>query len=105
MEWIFLFIAGLFETAWAISMKYSEGFTKFWPTVITAITMLISILFLAKALKGLPVGTAYAVWTGIGAVGTVILGIIFFNESTHILRLFFILLIISGIIGLKVVSG
>src|SRR5512141_2209875 len=102
MAWLILFIAGLFETAWVIGMKYSQGFTKFWPAVFTVVSVLISMGMLAYSLKELPVGTAYAVWTGIGAVGTAILGIILFNESKEFIRLIFILLIIVGIAGLRV---
>ena len=102
--WFILFIAGIFETAWAIGMKYSEGFTKFWPSVFTIICILISMGLLSLSLKWLPVGTAYAVWTGIGAVGTAILGIILFGESKEFIRLFFIFLIIVGLVGLKVYS-
>jgi quaternary ammonium compound-resistance protein SugE len=102
MAWLILFIAGLFETAWAIGMKYSEGFTKFWPSVFTIVSILISMGLLAYSLRELPVGTAYAVWTGIGAVGTAILGIILFGESKELIRIFFIFLIIAGIAGLRV---
>ena len=103
--WFILFIAGIFETAWAIGMKYSNGFTKLWPSVFTFICILISMGLLSLSLKWLPVGTAYAVWTGIGAVGTAILGIILFGESKEIVRLFFMFLIIVGLIGLKVYSA
>lgn len=102
MAWLILFIAGLFETAWAIGMKYSQGFTKFWPSVFTLISVLISMGLLAYSLKVLPVGTAYAVWTGIGAVGTAVLGMILFGESKEFLRLFSIFLIIAGIAGLRI---
>jgi quaternary ammonium compound-resistance protein SugE len=102
MSWLILFIAGLFETAWAIGMKYSHGFTRFWPSVFTLASILISMGLLAFSLKELPVGTAYAVWTGIGAVGTAILGIFLFGESKELIRLFFIFLIIIGIAGLRV---
>ncbi len=102
MAWFILFIAGLFETAWAIGMKYSQGFTKFWPGVFTIVSILISMGLLAYSLKELPVGTAYAVWTGIGAVGTAILGIVLFGESKETVRLFFIFLIIIGITGLRI---
>ncbi len=102
MAWFILFIAGLFETAWAVGMKYSHGFTKFWPSVFTVVSILISMGLLAYSLKELPVGSAYAVWTGIGAVGTAILGIILFGESKEIVRLFFIFLIIVGITGLRI---
>lgn len=104
MYWFVLFVAGLFETAWAIGLKYSEGFTKFWPSVFTVVSIIISMGLLAWSLKYLPVGTAYAVWTGIGAVGTAILGIILFGESKELIRIFFIFLIIIGIIGLRVFS-
>ena len=102
--WFILFIAGIFETAWAIGMKYSNGFTKLWPSVFTFICILISMGLLSLSLKWLPVGTAYAVWTGIGAIGTAILGIILFGESKEIIRLFFIFLIIVGLVGLKIYS-
>ena len=104
MAWIILFIAGLFEVAWAIGLKYSGGFTKLWPSVFTIFTMVTSMGLLSYSVRSLPVGTAYAVWTGIGAVGTAILGIILFNESRDFLRLFFIILIIVGIAGLKFYS-
>ena len=102
--WIILFIAGIFETAWAISMKYSHGFTKFLPSFLTVIFVLISMGLLAYSLKTLPVGSAYAVWTGIGAVGTALLGIYLFNESKDFIRIFFIFLIIIGLIGLRFFS-
>ncbi len=101
MAWFLLFIAGLFEIAWAIGLKYSEGFSKLGPSIFTIVCMLISFSLLSYALKTLPVGTGYAVWTGIGAVGTAILGIALFNEPRDFTRLFFILLIITGIAGLK----
>lgn len=104
MNWLILIIAGLFEIAWAIGLKYSEGFTKLIPSVLTVISMIISMGLLAYSIKSLPVGTAYAVWTGIGAVGTAILGILLFDESKDLLRLGFIFLIIVGIAGLKFVS-
>jgi len=104
MHWIILFIAGLFEVGWAIGLKYTEGFTKLWPTVFTIASIIISMGLLGHTLKFLPVGTAYAVWTGIGAVGTAILGIILFGESKEFIRVFFIFLIVVGIIGLKVFS-
>jgi quaternary ammonium compound-resistance protein SugE len=105
MAWLILFIAGLFEVAWAIGLKFSDGFTKLWWSVFTIVSIIISMGLLAYSLKYLPVGTAYAVWTGIGAFGTAILGIIFFNESKEMIRLFFIFLIIIGIVGLKIFSG
>jgi quaternary ammonium compound-resistance protein SugE len=104
MDWIILFIAGLFETAWAIGLKYTDGFTRLWPSVGTLVAMIISVVLLGYAMKSLPVGTAYAVWTGIGAVGTVILGIVLFSEPVNVGRVLSISLIIAGIIGLKVVS-
>src|SRR4030067_3452304 len=102
MAWLILFIAGLFEVAWAIGLKYSNGFTKFWWSVFTVVSIIISMGLLAYSLKELPVGSAYAVWTGIGAVGTAILGIVLFNESKEFVRIFFIFLIIVGIVGLKI---
>src|SRR5262245_5426082 len=104
MAWIYLFVAGVFETAWAIGLKYSAGFTKIGPSVFTVIAMMISIYLLAVALRTLPVGTGYAVWTGIGSVGAAILGIYLFNESREISRILSILLIVAGIIGLKLTS-
>ncbi|WP_337866707.1 quaternary ammonium compound efflux SMR transporter SugE, partial [Ignavibacterium sp.] len=101
MYWIILFVAGLFEVAWAVGLKYTEGFSKLIPSLFTIVSMIISMGFLAYAVKHIPVGTAYAVWTGIGAVGTAILGIILFNESKELIRIFFIFLIIVGIVGLK----
>ena len=105
MAWFILFIAGLFEVAWAIGLKYSDGFTRLWPSVFTIVSVIISMGLLANSLKYLPVGTAYAVWTGIGALGTAILGIFLFNESKEFIRIFFIFLIIVGIVGLKIFSG
>jgi quaternary ammonium compound-resistance protein SugE len=104
MAWIYLTIAGLFEVGWAIGLKYTEGFTRLLPSVWTLTSMLLSIVLLGLALKTLPVGTAYAVWTGIGAVGTAILGIYLFNEPATTLRLMCIGLILSGIVGLKLVT-
>ena len=101
MSWIVLFIAGLFEIAWAIGLKYSEGFSKPVASVFTIVTMIISMALLSYSVKTLPVGTAYAVWTGIGAVGTAVLGIFLFNESREFMRIFFIFLIVVGIVGLK----
>ncbi len=105
MDWIILFIAGLFETAWAIGMKYSQGFTKLYPSIFTVVTMGLSVSLLSVSLKTLPVGTAYAVWTGIGAVGTAVLGIILFGESKELIRIGFIFLIIAGIAGLRIFAG
>jgi quaternary ammonium compound-resistance protein SugE len=104
MAWLYLFIAGLFEIGWAVGLKYTEGFTKLWPSVITIVTMILSFYFLSSAVKTIPIGTAYAIWTGIGAVGTAILGIFLFGESKEFIRLFFILLIVIGIVGLKIFS-
>ncbi len=105
MNWIILFVAGLFETSWAIGMKYSDGFTKLYPSIFTIVTMAMSVYLLSVSLKTIPVGTAYAVWTGIGAVGTVVLGIILFGESKDMARVGFIFLIIIGIVGLRIFSG
>ncbi len=104
MNWFILFIAGLFEIAWAIGLKYSEGFSKPFASVFTIATMIISMALLSYSVKTLPVGTAYAVWTGIGAVGTAILGVFLFNESREFMRIFFIFLIIVGIVGLRFYS-
>lgn len=105
MPWIYIFIAGLFEVGWAVGLKSSEGFTKLGASVWTVIAMIASFYFLSQGLKSIPLGTGYAVWTGIGAVGTAILGMIFFEESKDIIRILCILLIITGIIGLKLFSG
>ncbi|MCA1452346.1 quaternary ammonium compound efflux SMR transporter SugE [Bradyrhizobium sp. BRP22] len=104
MAWTILFVAGLMEIGWAIGLKYTEGFTKLVPSVLTLLSMLGSIVLLGLALKTLPIGTAYAVWTGIGAVGTAALGIILFGEPATALRLSSIGLIVAGIIGLKLVT-
>lgn len=104
MNWLILFLAGLLEIAWAIGLKYSEGFTRFWPSVWTVITMVASMVLLAIAMKSLPVGTAYAVWVGIGAVGTVVLGIVLFNESADFWRMASVGLIVAGIVGLKLAT-
>jgi len=104
MAWIILFFAGLSEVGWAVGLKYTEGFTRLIPSVLTITSMLVSIGLLGLALKTLPLGTAYAVWTGIGTVGTAVLGIYLFGESTAALRLACIGLIVAGIVGLKLVS-
>ena len=104
MTWLILFVAGLFEVAWAIGLKYSEGFTRLWPSVGTLAAMVLSVVLLGHALKTLPVGTAYAVWTGIGAVGTAIAGIVFLGEAATPARLACIGLIGAGIVGLKFVT-
>ena len=105
MAWTLLLCAGLFEIAWAIGLKYTDGFSRLWPSVWTVVAMAISVVLLALALKSIPVGTGYAVWTGIGAAGTAILGIILFAESASAARLACIGLIVAGIVGLKLVSG
>lgn len=104
MAWIFLTIAGLFEVGWAIGLKYTEGFSRLWPSLATVAAMIVSLGFLGLALKSLPVGTAYAVWTGIGAVGTAALGIYLFGESADVARLGCIGLIVAGLVGLKLVT-
>ncbi|RKD89101.1 DMT family transporter [Halopiger aswanensis] len=105
MSWLILFIAGLFEIAWAIGLAYSDGLSKPLPTVGTGIALVISMVLLAKAVQDLPIGTAYAVWTGIGAVGTATLGILLFDEPATAARLLFISVIVVGIVGLNLVSG
>ena len=104
MPWVYLFFAGLFEVGWAIGLKYTEGFSKLWPTLWTVCSMVISLALLGLALKALPVGTGYAVWTGIGTVGTAILGIVLFGEPATALRLACIGMIVAGLIGLKLVA-
>ena len=98
MSWTLLFVAGLFEVGWAIGLKYTHGFTRLWPSVGTALSMLVSVVLLGLAMRDLPVGTAYAVWTGIGAVGTVILGIVLFNDPANAARLICVGLIVAGIV-------
>ena len=105
MVWIYLFVAGLFEVAWAIGLKYTEGFSRPGPTVGTLAAMAVSFILLAQALKTIPVGTGYAVWTGIGAAGTAILGMVFLGESRDGARVVCLLLIVAGIVGLKLSSG
>ncbi|MBY4597048.1 quaternary ammonium compound efflux SMR transporter SugE [Ottowia caeni] len=104
MSWFLLFIAGLFEIAWAIGLKYTHGFTRLWPSVVTVAAMALSVTLLGLAMRTLPVGTAYAVWTGIGAVGTVILGIVLFGDPANAARLVCVALIVAGILGLKLTS-
>lgn len=104
MAWIYLFLAGLTEIAFAIGLKYTQGWTRLWPSVITVSLIGISLFLLSQALKTLPIGTGYAVWTGIGAVGTVIVGIVLFDEPKTLMRLICIGLVLSGIIGLKITS-
>jgi quaternary ammonium compound-resistance protein SugE len=104
MAWIVLVIAGLFEVAWAIGLKYTDGFSRLWPSVGTATAMVVSVVLLGWAMRTLPVGTAYAVWTGIGAVGTVLLGLVLFHEPATAGRLLCVGLILAGIVGLKLTS-
>ncbi|OWJ66072.1 quaternary ammonium compound efflux SMR transporter SugE [Inquilinus limosus] len=104
MAWVILIIAGLFEIGWAVGLKYTEGFSRLWPSVATAAAMIVSLLLLGLALKDLPIGTAYAVWTGVGAVGTAILGIWLFGDPANFARLACIGLIVAGIVGLKLVT-
>ncbi len=104
MVWLVLLLAGLLEVGWAIGLKYTEGFTRLWPTVGTVGSMIISIAMLGIAMKSLPVGTAYAIWVGVGAVGTAILGIVLFGDSANAWRLLSRGLIVAGIIGLKLAS-
>ncbi|MCW5598773.1 MAG: quaternary ammonium compound efflux SMR transporter SugE [Nitrosomonas sp.] len=101
MAWGILILAGLFEVGWAIGLKYTEGFTRFWPSLWTVLAIVASLWLLSVAMKFLPVGTAYTIWVGIGAVGTVILGIVLFDEPVNTLRVVSIVLIVAGIIGLK----
>lgn len=105
MAWLLLFIAGIFEIGWAIGMKYTHGFTKLIPSVLTLVSMILSVYLLSLATKQIPIGTAYAVWTGIGIAGTSILGVIIFNEPVEVLKVVFILMILVAIVGLKVISN
>lgn len=105
MAWIILVIAGLFEVGWAIGLKYTEGFTKLWPSVATVACMVASLWLLGLAMKSLPVGTAYGVWVGVGAVGTVVLGIVLLGEPANLARLLSVGLIVAGIVGLKLSSA
>lgn len=104
MAWVILVIAGIFEVGWAIGLKYTEGFTRVWPTIGTLLAMIISLWLLGIAMKSLPTGTAYAVWVGVGAVGTVVLGIVLLGEPANAARLISVALIVAGIIGLKLAS-
>ena len=104
MPWIILILAGLLEVGWAIGLKYTEGFTRVWPSVGTVAAMVISLGLLGIAMKSLPVGTAYAVWVGVGAVGTVILGIVLFDEPLNALRIGSVALIVAGLVGLKLAT-
>lgn len=105
MAWFLLLLAGILEVGWAVGLKYADGFTRLLPSALTIISMLLSIVLLAWAVRSLPLGTAYAVWTGIGTVGTAILGIVLFGEPADLARLICIGLIVAGIIGLKLLSG
>ncbi len=105
MAWFVLFLAGLFEIGWAVGLKYTDGFTRPLPTALTVGAMLISLGLLGIALKSLPLGTAYAIWTGVGTIGTALLGIALFGESAEVMRLVCIGLIVAGIVGLKLVNG
>lgn len=102
MAWFILLIAGLFEIGWAIGLKFTQGFSRLWPSIGTAAAMVVSVVLLGWAMRTLPVGTAYAVWTGIGAVGTVVLGIILFDDAVNPLRVICIGFIVVGILGLKI---
>ena len=104
MAWLLLILAGLFEVTWAIGLKYTDGFSKFWPSAGTLVAMVVSVVLLGAAMKTLPVGTSYAVWVGVGAVGTAILGIVLFGESASIGRLVSLGLIVAGIVGLKLAT-
>jgi quaternary ammonium compound-resistance protein SugE len=104
MAWVYLFIAGLFEIGWAIGLKYTDGFTRLAPSVFTLVSMVVSVVLLGLALKALPVGTGYAVWTGIGTIGTALLGIVLFGEPATAMRLVCIGLIVAGILGLKLAA-
>lgn len=104
MNWILLLLAGVFEIVWAVGLKYSEGFTRFWPSVLTVAALLLSMMLLGLAMRTLPLGTAYAVWVGIGAVGTAVLGIVLFAEPASAARLCSLALIAVGIVGLKLAT-
>ncbi len=101
MEWMYLAVAGLCEVVWAIELKYTNGWTKLWPSLGTVVMMMASFWFLSLALRGLPIGTAYAVWTGIGAVGTAVTGMVFLGEPRDIARVVCVVMIVAGIVGLK----
>lgn len=105
MAWVYLMVAALFECGWAIGLKYTDGFTRLWPSMFTIMAMIVSFELLSLAMKTIPVGTAYAIWTGTGAVGVAILGMVLFGESKDIARILCILLIVTGVVGLKVFSG
>jgi len=105
VAWVLLFLAGLLEVAWAVGLKYTDGFTRPLPTAATLVAMIASVILLALAVRTLPLGTAYAVWTGIGTAGAVLLGIVLFQEPATLARLFFVGLIVAGIVGLKLVTA
>lgn len=104
LAWVYLIIAGLLEVCWAIGLKYTEGFTKLTPSIFTIVTFSLSMFLLAKATHTLPIGTAYAIWVGIGVLGAVVLGVYFFNEPISLMRGFFVMLLIISIIGLKITA-
>ena len=104
MAWAYLLVAGLFEVSWAVGLKYTDGFSRLWPSLATLIAMVLSVAFLELALRSLPLGTAYAVWTGIGVIGTTVLGIHLFGESAAMLRLGCIAIIVAGIVGLRLTA-
>ncbi len=104
MAWTILIIAGIFEVGWAVSLKYSDGLTRLWPSLVTGVALVLSMVLLAMAMRTLPLGTAYTVWTGIGAIGAVVLGIVLFGEPATAMRLVCITLILTGIVGLKLSS-
>lgn len=105
MAWLLLVVAGLFEVGWAIGLKYTEGFTRFWPSAATLTAMTLSVVLLGLAMKTLPVGTSYAIWVGVGAVGTALMGMWLFGEPATVGRLVSLALIVAGIVGLKLSSG
>jgi len=105
MNWIYLLVAGILEVGWAIGLKYTDGWTKLYPSILTVIGMIASFYFLSLALKSLPIGTAYAIWTGIGTVGAAVLGMVLFDEPRDAVRILCIMLIIAGIAGLKITSA
>jgi len=101
MAWVYVFVAGVFEIVWIAGIKYADGFTRLWPSVGTVVAMTVSMVCLSLAVRAIPIGTAYAVWTGIGAAGAAIMGMVLFNEPRDVARLLFIVLIVSGVVGLK----
>jgi quaternary ammonium compound-resistance protein SugE len=105
MAWTYLLLAGLFECGWAIGLKYTDGFSRLTPSVLTLIAMAISVYFLSLSLKTIPIGTAYAIWTGIGAIGVAVLGMFMFDESRELARVMCLLLIVAGIVGLRIIPA